>query len=292
MAARQRTPPNYSRSRQPPYVVICASGAWEVHWRRRLVQGAHDSSKRMMKPHYELRLPSYRTVSWKNTAGCGGNGRGRPSAYRRCVGCWRALSCFKKKTVYAQEQDAEERASWQAEIGTLDASRFVFVDESSTTLNMARRYARAPGKHRAYGYVPRNYGKRTTLIASLMPEGIGPSMTLPGAADTATIVAYVEQVLCPALEPGQIVFMDNLSAHKDPVIEEIITAAGCALRWMPRYSPDYSPVELAFAKIKAFLRSAMARTPEALDSAITEALDTVTVTDAHGWFKHCGHALP
>lgn len=195
----------------------------------------------------------------------------------------------KNKTVYAQEQDAEERAAWQVEIASLDASCFVFVDETSTTLNMARRYARAPGQHRAYGYVPRNYGTRTTLIASIMPDGMGPAMTLPGAADTSAIIAYVEQVLCPALEPGQIVFMDNLSAHKDPAIREMLEAAGCALRWMPRYSPDYTPIELAFSKIKALLRSANARTQAALDAAITEALDAITATDARGWFKHCGH---
>ncbi len=157
---------------------------------------------------------------------------------------------------------------------------------------MARRYARAPGKARAYGYVPRNYGVRTTLIASLTPTGMGPAMTVPGAADTPVIIAYVEHVLCPALEPGQIVFMDNLSAHKDPTIRALIEARGCELRWLPRYSPDCTPVELAIAKIKALLRSAMARTQEALDAAITEALETITACDAYGWFKHCGHQLP
>ena len=95
----------------------------------------------------------------------------------------------KKKTVYAQEQDAEERAAWQAEIATLDASRFLFIDEAGVTLNMARRYARAPGKCRAYGYVPRNYGTRTTLIASITPAGMGPTMTLDGAADGRAIEA-------------------------------------------------------------------------------------------------------
>lgn len=116
-------------------------------------------------------------------------------------------------------------------------------------------------------------------------------MTVPGAADTLVIIAYVEHVLCPTLQPGQIVFMDNLSAHKDPTIRALIEARGCELRWLPRYSPDCTPVELAIAKIKALLRSAMARTQEALDAAITEALETITAQDAYGWFQHCGHQL-
>lgn len=207
-------------------------------------------------------------------------------------GAGAAAPTAKKKTVYAQEQDAEERAAWREALAGLDPTRYVFVDETSVTLNMARRYARAPGKARAYGYVPRNYGTRTTLIAALTPEGMGPAMTLPGAADTEAIAAYVEQVLCPALAPGQIVFMDNLSAHKDPTVGALIEARQCELRWIPRYSPDCTPIECAFAKIKAFLRTAMARTQEALDAAITEVLDTITATDAHGWFKHCGHELP
>ena len=86
--------------------------------------------------------------------------------------------------------------------------------------------------------------------------------------------------------------MDNLSAHKGPRIRELIEEAGCELRWLPRYSPDYTPIELSFSKIKTFLRTVMARTQDTLDAAITEALDTITATDAHGWFKHCGHNVP
>jgi transposase len=197
----------------------------------------------------------------------------------------------KKKIIYAQEQDAEERAAWRQEIAPLAPARFVFVDETSTASNMTRRYARAPGKHRASGYVPRNYGTRTTLIAALTPEGIGPAMTLPGAVDTLAFTVYVEQVLCPALRPGQIVFMDNLSVHKHPAIREMIEAKECELRWLPRYSPDMNPIELAFAKIKEILRTAHARAQEALDTAITAALDAITATDAQGWFKHCGHDM-
>ncbi len=183
------------------------------------------------------------------------------------------------------------RQTWRTEVATLEAGRFVFIDETSTTTNMARRYARAARQARAYGYVPRNYGRRTTLIAALTPEGIGAAMTLPGAADTGAFLVYVEQVLCPTLRPGQIVWMDNLSVHKAPEIAERIAAAGCEVRWLPPYSPDYSPIEQAFAKIKTFLRNVAARRQEELDAAISRALELVTAQDAQGWFKHCGYSL-
>ena len=174
----------------------------------------------------------------------------------------------------------------------LPAEQFVFVDEGSTGLNMTRRYARTRRGERAYGYVPRNYGTRTTLIAALSPGGMGPAMTLAGAVDTAAFEAYVEQCLVPGLRPGQIVFMDNLSSHKSPMIQAAIEGAGCQLRFLPAYSPDYAPIEQALSKIKAYLRKQGARTQEALDEALAEALETVTAQDARGWFAHCSYELP
>src|SRR6266536_243186 len=126
------------------------------------------------------------------------------------------------KTLYASEQEAVARAQWRAEVQSLSTETFVFVDESSTGLNMTRRYARTPRGERAYGYVPRNYGTRTTLIAALSPAGMGAAMTLAGAVDTAVFEAYVEQCLVPELRPGQMVIMDNLSSHKSPAIEAAI----------------------------------------------------------------------
>lgn len=197
----------------------------------------------------------------------------------------------KKKTIYAHEQNAEHRQAWRIEVETLDADRFVFIDETSTTTTMTRRYARAHGQARAYGDVPRNQGTRTTLIAAMTSAGMGAAMTLPGAADTAAFRVYVEQVLCPTLRPGQIVWMDNLSVHKAPVIQALITGVQCELRWLPPYSPDFSPIEQAFSKIKTDLRNAAARTQETLDAAISRALEQVTAQDAQGWFKHCGYIL-
>jgi transposase len=168
----------------------------------------------------------------------------------------------------------------------------VFVDESSTGLNLTRRYARTPRGERAYGYVPRNYGTRTTLIAALSPTGMGAAMLLEGAVDTAAFTAYIEHCLTPELRPGQIVLMDNLSSHKSPAITALIEGAGCRLVFLPPYSPDYSPIEHALSKIKAYLRQRAARTQADLDRAIADALEAVTAQDARGWFTHCGYPLP
>lgn len=166
-----------------------------------------------------------------------------------------------------------------------------FVDETSTTTNLTRRYARAPRGERAYGYAPRNYGSRTTLVAALTPQGMDAPMVLEGAVDTRAFTAYVQQVLCPSLPPGQIVIMDNLSSHTDPAIRAAIEAVGCTLLLLPSYSPDFNPIELAFAKIKEALRAAAARTTAAWEQAIVAALDAITPSDVYGWFRHCGYLL-
>jgi transposase len=194
--------------------------------------------------------------------------------------------------LYAREQDPAARAAWRAEVAALDPSRFVCVDETSTATNLTRRYARAPRAERAVGYVPRNYGTRTTLVAALSPGGMEAPMVLPGAMDTRAFTAYVEQVLGPTLPPGQLVIMDNLSSHRGAAIRGAIERAQCRLLLLPAYSPDFNPIELAFAKLKEALRAAAARTEAALDAAITEALDAISAADARGWFRHCGYLLP
>lgn len=113
-------------------------------------------------------------------------------------------------------------------------------------------------------------------------------MTLEGAFDTLAFVVFVERLLAPSLKPGQIVVLDNLSVHKAKRVRELIEARGCELRFLPTYSPDFSPIEPCFSKIKAALRKAAARTQEALDEAIGQAIRLVTSDDALGWFRHCG----
>jgi transposase len=168
----------------------------------------------------------------------------------------------------------------------------VVVDECGSNIALTPLYARAPKGQRARGSVPRNRGKNTTLLASLSLEGIGASMIIEGAANAAAFEAYLEHFLVPSLHPGQIVVMDNLSVHKGARVRQLIEDKGCQLLFLPAYSPDFSPIEETFSKIKAFLRRAGARTHEALEEAICQALETVTSQDAHGWFRHCGYLPP
>ena len=174
----------------------------------------------------------------------------------------------------------------------LDPATLVFVDESGTHLAMTPRRARAPRGQRAYGAAPRNRGGNTTLIAALSRAGLGPAMTLPGAADRAAFVAYVRELLAPALVAGQTVVLDNLAVHKGAAIRRLIEARGCRLLFLPPYSPDFAPIEHAFGKIKEALRRAGARTRPALEAAIAAALDTITPQDAAAWFRHCGYHPP
>jgi transposase len=198
----------------------------------------------------------------------------------------------KKKTLGATERNEEERASWREQIKELDAKRLVVLDECGSNIALTPRYARAHKGHRARGSVPRNRGKNTTLLASLSLEGIGASMIIEGAANATAFEAYLHHLLVPSLRPGQIVVMDNLSVHKGARVRQLIEDKGCQLLFLPAYSPDLSPIEETFSKIKAYLRRAGARTHEALEEAICQALQTVTSQDAHGRFRHCGYLPP
>jgi transposase len=173
----------------------------------------------------------------------------------------------------------------------LDPADLVVVDECGTHTSLTRLRARAPRNERAVGRVPRNHGPNVTLLAALTPAGIGPAMAVEGAADGAAFAIYVRELLAPSLRPGQVVVLDNLSAHKGAAVRELIEAAGCRLLFLPAYSPDFSPIEPAFAKVKQHLRRAAARTFEALVAAIRAAIDAVTPADARGFFAHCGFPL-
>lgn len=165
----------------------------------------------------------------------------------------------------------------------------IFVDECGAHIALTPLYARAPRGQRAYGSVPCNRGKNTTVIAGLSLEGMQAPFLLEGAVTTLAFEAYVEQVLAPALKSGQVVVLDNLSAHTSERVRQAITAKGCQVLWLPTYSPDLTPIEEAFSKLKAFLRRVGARTHEALAEAIGWGLETITSQDAAGWFTHCGY---
>jgi transposase len=191
--------------------------------------------------------------------------------------------------VVATERSEPDRAAWHDLTGYLPINNLVFVDECGSTIALTRLYARAPRGQRAYGAVPRNWGKNITLIAGLTLEGVQAPFILEGAIDTLACETYVEQVLAPSLSPGQVVVLDNLSVHKGERVRQVIEARGCQVLFLPAYSPDLTPIEEAFSKLKTWLRRLGARTREALEEAIAQALTQITVQDAHGWFWHCGY---
>ncbi len=156
---------------------------------------------------------------------------------------------------------------------------------------MTRLYGRAPKGERVIGSVPQNYGPNVTMLGALGVHGLQAVMTVDGATDADVFRTYVKRVLGPTLAPGDIVVMDNLRAHKAVGVQQSLARRGARLRYLPPYSPDLSPIEPCWSKVKAGLRQAKARLREALDSAITDVLTTVTATDAHGWFQHCGYAV-
>jgi transposase len=196
---------------------------------------------------------------------------------------------IEQKTLGATERNEQARAAYRKRVATRAADSFVIVDECGSTINLTPRYARAPQGLRAYGSIPRNTKKNTTLIASMTTAGMGPALLLDGATDTAACEAYVDHVLLPALSPGKVVIMDNLSAHKSPRRRTLVEARGCELWFLPAYSPDVSPIEEAVSKRTTVLRRAAARTRQALHAAIARALDQITALDAHRYFTHCGY---
>jgi transposase len=169
------------------------------------------------------------------------------------------------------------------------AERLVFVDECGTHTSLAPIYGYAPRGERLYLTVPRGRGKNTTLLSSMTTGGMGPSLTVEGATTSRVFETYVEKVLVPNLCKGQIVVMDNLGAHRPKRIRQLIEQRGCELFYLPAYSPDYNPIEEAFAKIKNLLRKAAARSKEALVEAIGAALSAVTAADARRFFEHAGY---
>jgi transposase len=188
----------------------------------------------------------------------------------------------------------QERQSFREQQPSLDPALLVFLDETGVDTQMVRRYGRASGGERAHGSVPFGSYKRLTLIGALGCEGLLAPMSTTAATDTAVFLAYLEQVLIPELvekKPGAIVVMDNLKPHRVAAVKEKLEAAGLHLLYLPPYSPDLSPIEPAWSKLKTFLRKAAARTLEALEAALATALDTVSADDACGFFAHCGYRI-
>jgi transposase len=171
----------------------------------------------------------------------------------------------------------------------MDVARVVFVDESGAKTNMTRLYGRAIAGQRATDDTPSGHWCTTTMISSVRLDGSTACMVVDGATTKDIFEAYIEQILLPTLKAGDIVVLDNLSAHKSQHARELIHSVGAELWYLPAYSPDLNPIEKMWSKIKSILRRLKARTEEALINAVAKALDAITANDVKGWFESCGY---
>jgi transposase len=185
---------------------------------------------------------------------------------------------------------ARRRAWFEAQLD-LDPERLVFVDETGASTKMARLYGRARRGERCRAPIPHGHWKTTTFVGALRLSGMTAPMVLDGPMHAVAFRAWIEQMLVPTLRPGDIIVMDNLPAHKVSGVREAIERAGARLRYLPPYSPDFNPIEMIFAKLKAFLRKAAARTIDDLWKAIADALDTLTPSDCTNCFIAAGYDL-
>jgi transposase len=173
----------------------------------------------------------------------------------------------------------------------MDPQRLVFLDESGVSTHMTRLWGRALRGERVREGAPGGSWQIVTLLGAMTTTGLVATMTVPSSTDGDVFLAYVEQILCPALKPGQVVVMDNLSAHKVAGVRQRIEQAGATLLYLPPYSPDFNPIEQCWAKIKQLLRSAKARVLDVLDRALTDAITAITPQNAAAWFHHCGYRI-
>jgi transposase len=174
----------------------------------------------------------------------------------------------------------------------VDARTVVFLDETSTQTVMTRRRGRAPRGARVSGVVPRNHGPNITCLVALSPTGMQAPCVFEGAVTSALFVRWLREWLLPTLAPGTTVVLDNLSVHRNADVRPVIERAGCHLCYLPAYSPDFNPIELAFSKLKTHLRGVAARSFEPLLTAIGTGLDHISPTDIRGYYDHCGFPLP
>jgi transposase len=194
-----------------------------------------------------------------------------------------------KKSLHAVERDTEanrkRREEFVARIRSIPSERLIFLDESGVTTSMTRLYARGVGGRRVHEATPGGHWKIMTILGAMSLSGMVAIMTIEEPTDTDIFLAYVEHLLCPALKPGDVVVMDNLSAHKAPAVRESIEKTGAEVLYLPPYSPDLNPIEKAWAKLKQLLRAVKARSKDALDQAITDALPSITPGNAQAWFR-------
>jgi transposase len=206
-----------------------------------------------------------------------------------------AGTAAQKKSLHAAEQDTVagqiQRSIWREETNQFDPARLIFLDESGVTTEMTRRYGRGPRGERVREGTPGGHWRTLTVLGAIRLSGWVATMTIEAATDGEIFLAYVEQVLCPQLQSGDIVVMDNLAAHKVAGVRELIENTGAQLRYLPPYSPDFNPIEKCWSKLKQLLRAAKARSLSSLEYRVSEALAAVTPSNVQSCFRHCGYGL-
>jgi transposase len=197
--------------------------------------------------------------------------------------------------VHADEQRradvAGQRRRWRDGLPLHDARHSVFVDECGVTTDLLRRYGRSPRGTRLHDHTPCGHWQTQTVIAALRPDAITAPAVFEGPIDNPSFLAYVEQVLVPTLRPGDVVILDNLAVHKQPAVRAAIERAGAHLRFLPPYSPDFNPIEQAFAKLKAFLRAVRPRSFDQVTQFVGIALTFFTPTECQNYVQHCGYRI-
>jgi transposase len=179
---------------------------------------------------------------------------------------------------------------WAQDQGALDPEHLIFIDETGTSTNMARLRGRAPRGERLVGKIPHGHWKTTTFVAGLRSTALTAPCVIDGPMNGEAFLAYVEQILAPTLKPGDIVVLDNLSAHKVLGVREAIEVTGSKLLYLPPYSPDFNPIEQLFAKLKALLRKAAERSVPALWDRIASLLNAFTLDECANYFRNAGYA--
>jgi transposase len=221
-----------------------------------------------------LRLPASRSTVWRTL---------------RRLGLTR-----KKKSTHASERDrpdvAEARRGWPRQVAGIDAADLVFIDETGANTAMQRTHGYAPTGERVVGSVPLGGWQAVTFVGALTAEGLVAPWALQGALNGAWFLAYVEQVLAPALRPGQVVVMDNLPCHKVAGVEEALARAGCRVLYLPPYSPDLNPIENAYSKLKRGLRDWAARTVQGVLDGLRRLVNRFSPAECLNYFRHCGYA--
>ena len=214
--------------------------------------------------------------------------------YRALVGrAARDGPATEKKSLHAAEQDTEagrlQRSLWREETSQIDPAKLIFLDESGVTTEMTRRYGRAVRGERVAEGTPAGHWRTLTVLGAIRMSGWVATMMIEAATDGDIFLAYLQQVLCPQLQPGDIVVMDNLSAHKVRGVRDLVEQAGAQLWYLPPYSPDFNPIEKCWSQVKQLLRAAKARSLATLEAAVAEALAAVTPQNVQACFRHCGY---